>query len=256
MTKRPSFRDRLRERQRLLGTFVKTNAFQLIEVLGTTGLDFIVIDAEHAPFDRSGLDTLMLAARSSSLPALVRIPGSSPDVILGVLDLGGTGLLVPHVRSASDAGRVLASTRYTGNGRGFSNSTRAGHYGKLGMSELVTVADRETVVIAQIEDREAVECIDSIIAVRELDCLFIGRADLAVSYGVLDIYHPVVTDAVMKVCQQCHAAGKPLGIFLADGRDIEYYEKLGVTLFVIGSDQSFLRAHATTLREDFQDLKA
>jgi 2-keto-3-deoxy-L-rhamnonate aldolase RhmA len=247
-----SFRHRLRNRERLLGTFVKTNAFQLIEILGTTGLDFVVIDAEHAPFDRNSLDVMTLAARASNLPALVRIPGTAPDVILNVLDIGATGLLVPHIRSAEDAGHALMATRYSGAGRGFSNSSRAGVYGKLGMTELVTAADRDTVVIGQIEDREAVECIDSIIAINELDCLFIGRADLAVSYGVFDINHPQVTSAVTKICAACAAAGKAAGIFLADDRSIEDYEKMGVTFFVIGSDQSFVRAQAASLQANFQ----
>lgn len=252
MTDQLSFRNRLRSRERLLGTFVKTNAFQLIEILGTTGLDFVVIDAEHAPFDRNSLDVLMLAARASNLPALVRIPGTAPDVILNVLDIGATGLLVPHICSAEDAGHTLMATRYVGGGRGFSNSSRAGGYGKLSMTELVTAADRDTVVIGQIEDREAVECIDSIIAMSELDCLFIGRADLAVSYGVFDLNHPQVTGAVTKVCAACAAAGKAAGIFLADDRDIEDYEKLGVTFFVIGSDQSFLRTQAAALQASFR----
>jgi 2-keto-3-deoxy-L-rhamnonate aldolase RhmA len=247
-----SFRDKLRGRERMVGTFVKTNAFQLIEVLGTTGLDFIVIDAEHAPFDRNNLDVLVLAARASNTPALIRIPSTAPEIILNALDIGATGLLIPHICRAEDAEHAIMLTRYGNGGRGFSNSSRAGNYGALSMAELVPSADRGTVVIGQIEDRDAVERIDSITAVIDLDCLFIGRADLAVSYGVLDVNHPLIIDAVRKICAACAAAGKAVGIFLADDRSIEEYEKMGVTFFLIGSDQSFLRAQALALKASFR----
>jgi 2-keto-3-deoxy-L-rhamnonate aldolase RhmA len=85
-----TFRQRVRRRERLAGTFVKTAAHPLVEVLGTTGLDFIVIDAEHAPFDRAAIDACVLAARAGALPALVRVADETAATILGVLDAGAT----------------------------------------------------------------------------------------------------------------------------------------------------------------------
>jgi 2-keto-3-deoxy-L-rhamnonate aldolase RhmA len=219
----------------------------VVEVLGTTALDFIVIDAEHAPFDRQQLDVSILAARAGGLAVLVRVPNGAPDTVLNVLDVGATGLLVPHALGAADVRQVLASARYRGGVRGFSNSPRAGGYGAIGMAELVETADRDISVVCQIEDREAVERIEEIVAIDEVDCLFIGRADLAVSYATFDIGHERVDQAVKRVCAACADAGKAVGIFLGDGRELERYEDLGASLFVIGSDQAMLRAHAAAL---------
>jgi 2-keto-3-deoxy-L-rhamnonate aldolase RhmA len=216
------FRERIRQRDLLLGTFVKTAAYQVVEVLGTTGLDFVVIDAEHAPFDRNQLDVCMLAARAAMLPAPVRLPNGAADTVLNVLDVGATGLLVPHAMSGG-VRQVLATSRYRGGTRGFSNSSRAGGYGRIGMAELIDTSDRETVVIFQIEDRESVEHIEEIAAIEELDCLFIGRADLALSFGVFDTHHPDVDVTVNRIIAACTAARRPIGIFLADGRDVERY---------------------------------
>lgn len=93
------------------GTFIKTAHPQVVEVLGTSGLAFAVIDAGHAPFDRNTLDLLMLTGRAAKLPLLVRIPDKAGPTILQVLDLGAAGLLVPHVNNAEEARSIVARAR-------------------------------------------------------------------------------------------------------------------------------------------------
>ena len=239
------FRQRLRARNRLAGTFVKTASHQTVEVLGTTGLDFIIIDAEHAPFGLNALDTSLLAARAVQLPALVRIADTQPSTILRVLDMGAAGLLVPHAKSIAGIREVLACTRYRSGSRGFSNSSRAGQYGTTPMLQMVDAADRDLAVVFQIEDREAVEAIETLAAMEEVDGFLIGRADLATSYEVFDPSHADVKAAAVRVCKACAAAQKPVGMFLADLSELDDWLQLGVSLFVIGSDQAMLRAQAS-----------
>ena len=246
MTK-TGFRQALRARDRLAGTFVKTASHQTVEILGTSGLDFIVIDAEHAPFSQNALDTCLLAARATQLPALVRIADTEPATILQALDMGATGLLVPHAKSVAGIHAVLACTRYRRGNRGFSNSPRAGHYGTTPMPQLVDAADQEVAVVFQIEDREAVDAIETLAAMEEVDGFLIGRADLAMSYGVFDPAHPEVYAAAVRVCRACAAVNKPVGMFLADANEMEHWLQLGVSLFVMGSDQAMLRAQASAV---------
>jgi 2-keto-3-deoxy-L-rhamnonate aldolase RhmA len=114
---------------RQIGTFVKTGAPQIIEILGGAGLHFAVIDAEHAPFDRATLDVMVIAARSVNLPLFVRIPDMNTATIQSALDLGASGLLVPHVDSADEARTLVARTRFIDGERGFSSSPRFAGYG-------------------------------------------------------------------------------------------------------------------------------
>src|SRR3954454_24645161 len=94
-------RSRLLAREHLIGTFVKTPTTHATEILGALGFDFVVIDEEHAPFDRMATDTALLAARAAGTAALVRVQNATS--ILSVLDCGATGVLVPHVASAARA---------------------------------------------------------------------------------------------------------------------------------------------------------
>jgi 2-keto-3-deoxy-L-rhamnonate aldolase RhmA len=247
-----TFRQRVRNREPLVGTFVKTPSYQGVEILGASGLDFIVLDAEHGPFDRADIDVCVMAARAAGLPALVRIPNSSAGPILEVLDVGAAGIVAPHARSVSGVQQTLAAARYRDGVRGFSNSPRAGGYGRLGMLEHIALADRDSVVVCQIEDRDAVEAIDAIAAIEEVDCLFLGRADLAVSYGVFDVADAQVVAAVERVCAACRKAGKAVAVFVGDVKEIPHFRALGASMFVVGSDQTFLRSGANALERQFR----
>ncbi|VCU71811.1 5-keto-4-deoxy-D-glucarate aldolase [Pigmentiphaga humi] len=241
------FRDRLRARAQLGGTFIKTPAYQHVEIAGGAGLDFVVLDAEHAVFDPAQLDQCVLAACAAGTAAVVRLPDPGASSVLRVLDMGAAGVLVPHVTDADCAREIIARTRYAGGVRGYSNSPRSGGYGALSMARHMQEADSGVSVLCQIEDKAGVDNIEAIAAVPGVDCLFIGRADLAVSYGVAELDHPLVAQAVDKVVRAGAAAGVAVGIFLPDAGALDAYAARGVSLFVIGSDQSWLRAAALGL---------
>ena len=153
MKRHRQLRQRLRERSLLAGIFYKSAGYHAIEALGSSGLDYLVLDAEHAPFSPDQLDACLLAARAVDLPALVRVPDARTITLQSTLDMGAAGVLVPHVSSAAMAREVVAATRYAGGRRGFSNSTRAGGYGQVSMPNHIADSDRQLAVLCQIEDR-------------------------------------------------------------------------------------------------------
>jgi len=213
------FRDRLRAGDLLAGTWVKTPHANVVEVLALSSLDLLVIDAEHAPFDRAGIDLCLLAARAGGKPVLVR-PASADDAsILQALDGGADGVIVPHVRSAEAARDIVRACHYRPGGRGFAGSTRAAAYTTLGMARHRAAASRIT-VIAQIEDAEALDEIDAIAAIDGIDALFIGRADLTVSLGRESPDDPAVIAAVERICAAGRAAGRTIGMFLSRASDV------------------------------------
>ena len=106
------FRKRLSAGERLAGTFIKTPTGHSVEIFGDAGYDFVVIDEEHAPFDRQAIDHAIMAARAGRIAALVRVASASHSNLLSVLDCGATGVLVPHVASVEKARDVVAGCRY------------------------------------------------------------------------------------------------------------------------------------------------
>jgi staphyloferrin B biosynthesis citrate synthase len=240
MTQASGFRDRLRARQTLVGTFLKTPTGHGVEIIGDAGFDFVVIDQEHAPFDRGSTDVALAIACARGLPALVRVAG--PETILSVLDSGASGILMPHVANAEQARAVAAACRYRG-GRGFATSTRAGRYTATPIWEHIDRADAETVVIAQIEDVAALPHVDAIAAVEGIDSLFIGRGDLTAAFGDRGSDQPVraASDTIAAAARQ---AGKALSVFTGSAGEAAYLSGLGASLFILSSDQGFLRQGA------------
>jgi 2-keto-3-deoxy-L-rhamnonate aldolase RhmA len=244
-----TLRQRLSGRDPLLGTFLKTPHPHVVEVLATCGLDLLCIDAEHAPFDRAAIDLCVLAARSAGLPVLVRPQSGSAEQILNALDCGADGVLIPHVRSAAEAEAVARACRYRPGGRGYAGSSRAAGYGLRSMAEHRAASNESVVVIAQIEDREALDVIDAIAAVPDIDALFIGRADLTVALDCASPDDAPVVAAVGRVVTACAAHGRPCGMFLPRPADAAHWHEKGASLFLLGSDHGFLRTGAAALRQ-------
>ena len=243
-----TFRERLRAGELLAGTWIKTPHPHVVEVLGLSALDVLVLDAEHAPFDRGSLDTCIMAARAAGKPVLVRPASSAHEHILNALDCGADGVIVPHVRSAEEAREIVRACHYVPGGRGFAGSTRAAGYTTLGMAKHRETA-REVTLIAQIEDAEAIDAIEEIATVDGIDALFIGRADLTISYAVDSPDDAIVVAAVERVCAAGKSAGRSVGMFLGRVGDVESWRDKGASLFVLQSDQDFLLQGAGRLKD-------
>jgi 2-keto-3-deoxy-L-rhamnonate aldolase RhmA len=234
----------------LFGTFLKTPCHIVVEVMASCGLDLLCIDAEHAPFDRIAIDACVMAARAGGLPVLVRTPSAAPEHILNALDSGADGVLLPHIRSAEEAAAAVQAAHYGRGGRGYAGSSRAAGYGGRGMAEHLEASSARTVVIAQIEDVEALDHVDAIASVAGLDALFVGRMDLTVALGASSPDEPEVIAAVEGIAQAARSAGRCFGMFVPRNADVPRWREAGASLFLQGSDHSFLRTGASAARRE------
>jgi 2-keto-3-deoxy-L-rhamnonate aldolase RhmA len=249
-----AFRRRFAARQAVVGSFIKTPTTHATEIFGALGYDFIVIDEEHAPFDRATTDVVLLAARAGNLAGIVRVSSDDPAKILSCLDCGAAGVLVPHVASAEKARAIAAAARYRGGRRGYSGSPRAGAYGATPMWTLVDEQDSSVCTIAMIEDPEALDDIDAIAAVDGIDGLFIGRGDLTVALGAKSPADASVKDAVGRVIAAANKVAKPVCVMVASSAEAKDFAGLGASAFIISSDQSFMRRAAAQAFTDFKSL--
>ena len=238
MTDRPDLRARLLAGTPQVGTFVKTPAPQIVELLGLAGLNFVAIDAEHAPFGPAEIDRMALAARAAGLAMMVRVPGPAPGFIGACLDAGAAGVIVPHVRSVDEARAVAAAARYAGR-RSFSPSTAAAGYGTRGAGHAAR-ADAAVSLWCQIEDGDALDRLDEIAGVDGVDCLFLGPADLALSLGLSGADDPGLAAPAAAIVAACRRAGIAAGTFVPTREDVATAVALGFTAVACGSDQSAL----------------
>jgi 4-hydroxy-2-oxoheptanedioate aldolase len=181
-TSRPSLAARFASGDPLTALFAKMPCAAQVEIAGHVGFDLVMLDTEHGPGGGYALQEHLRTADAVGLPALVRV--GDPREIVAALDAGACGVVVPHVLDATGAEAAVAAAHYPPRGRrGLALSTRAGHYGALALEDHLRRAAAETCVVIQIEDAEAVEAADAILAVPGVTAVLIGAADLAMSLG-------------------------------------------------------------------------
>lgn len=243
-------KQQLKNKQSLLGTFVKTPHYNVVEVLAHSEMDAICLDAEHAPFSRHDLDTCILAARAGSMPVLVRTPNDAPETLLNVLDMGADGVVVPHVKTAEQLSEIVKHCHYGAGGRGYAGSSRFAGYTTKPLGENLE-AGKNVSIVAQLEDLDAIENIEEIAQVEGVDCLFIGRMDLTVALGETSADALAVKQAVEHLVAVSHKAGKATGMFVGNLHELAYWKEKGVSLFLLSSDHGFMLSGAKALRETF-----
>ena len=196
---------RLAAGERLLGGLLRMPAEELLEMVAVSGFDFVLVDCEHGPAEVTELRRHLVLAETRGVPALVRVGGHEPALVLRALDAGAEGVVAPHVDTAAQAVELVASAHYPPSGtRGFATYGRAGDYGLVDPAEHLRRAAERTLVFGMIESPAAVAEAGAIIAVPGLDGIMVGTADLRAATTADD---PDPADALALVHRTLAEAG-------------------------------------------------
>ncbi|HRP29447.1 MAG TPA: aldolase/citrate lyase family protein [Burkholderiaceae bacterium] len=223
-----------------IGTWISSASPLVAEAVAHAGFDWSLIDMEHSPLDLMALVHLLQALAATRMAPLVRVPSNDAVTIKRVLDAGATTLMVPCIADADAARAAVASMRYPPEGvRAMSASGRASRFGTD--AAYARNANRGLALIVQPETVQAIGRLESIAAVRGVDAIFLGPADLSASIGhVGQPTHPEVMDLMAQVVQRCKAIGKPVGAFGATAEVVAEYRAIGFDFVAIGSDLAHL----------------
>src|SRR5512139_3001531 len=152
-----SFRQRLKDREALVGTIVSLGSPEVAEVLSAAGFDWLFVDAEHSPLDALAIQRIVIGAGST--PCLVRLARGDEVSIKKALDVGAAGIIAPLVNSAEQAAAVVCHAKYAPLGTRGVGASRAHGYG-LAFQEYITTANDRTAVVVQAEHGDAVNNIE------------------------------------------------------------------------------------------------
>jgi 2-keto-3-deoxy-L-rhamnonate aldolase RhmA len=229
----------------LLGTWVKIPAPEVVEVLHLAGLDFVVIDMEHAPIDVAQASSLIALSRALGLPAMVRVPALSEADIKRVLDAGAAGVVVPHVDTVEQAQTAVRFCRFPPLGqRGSGVTGRAGGWGLSGDKRYFANARDSVCVLVQLESEQALAAATEIGSTPGIDGLFIGPADLALSLGEKP-GGPRSIELIAAAERACEQAG--LALVTATGGTAAHVHAVAdrpYQMLVAGNDAYFLGSAA------------
>jgi 2-dehydro-3-deoxyglucarate aldolase/4-hydroxy-2-oxoheptanedioate aldolase len=205
------FRRRLHSGDLLVGALLSIPDPAVATILGRSGFDFVIADAEHGPFDLTSLRACVEALEPTPAATLVRAAANDPVLIKQTLELGIDGIQLPSVSSAAEAEAAVRAARFAPEGARGVGLGRASGYG-ADLSSFVIEANARTAVLVMIETGAGVENAAEIAAVPGLDGIVIGQFDLSADLGAIgDTAAPAVVEAVGLVVERALAAGVEVG---------------------------------------------
>lgn len=215
------------------------------EVMGSIGFDYLCVDMQHGTADFNQAFSILQTLRSSSCTPIARVPWNEPGIIGRVLDAGAVGIIVPMVNSVEEAAAAVAACRYPPDGARSWGPIRAQriHDGYSPASANAGVA-----CIPMIETAQAVAALDEILQVPGIDAVYVGPADLSISYGqapASDNDGPFA-EALGRIVAACEANNVVPGIHTSP----QYAQKRreqGFRMITVASDLLGLAAGAASM---------
>lgn len=252
-------RDKLNSGALVCGTHVSMVDPCLCELLGYAGFDYIWVDMEHSYIGFERLLSHLNAARAAGVACVVRVPPDDLTYVKKVMELGADGIVLPMIQSAAQAREQIDWTLYPPRGaRGFS-PTRAVRYGMDDAREYINKTSLDMCRFIQIEQKSAVDELDAIMDIQEIDAYIFGANDLSGSVGELGNPRGEATDRLMReALGKLGARGKPVGISIGetDSKTLNYWYSRGMRVISAGTDYAYVLSGARETLYRMKELEA
>lgn len=224
-----TLKQRLKNGEMVFGTWNNIPSATAVNAITSTGIDFIVIDAEHGPVSIEKAEDLVRAAEVNGVTPIIRVPYCQSYLILRVLDIGAYGVQVPHISTKESAEEVVRYSKYYPLGeRGFSPFTRAGKYG-IEAEGHAKRSNERIIVVVNVEGVEGIKNLPAITQAKGIDVVFIGPYDLSQSLGIPgEVEHPKVIKTICQSADIVKGRGLACGSFARDERYLDILIDCGV----------------------------
>ncbi|MGA3405108.1 MAG: aldolase/citrate lyase family protein [Candidatus Bathyarchaeia archaeon] len=223
------------------GPFVQLNSPGICEILGHAGFDYCIIDMEHGVIHVDTAENMVRASTASGIVPIIRVALNKPELISQALNLGASGVHIPHISTSEEAERaVWASKFFPLGGRGVCPFVRAARY-SADKTIYYNKANTETMVIIAIEGTEGIDNLGDILKVKGIDVIFVGPYDLSQSLGVPgQVTHQKVIDKVREIALLSKKAGIAVGLFVETPEAAKEWVKQGVLYCCLDVDGAIL----------------
>jgi len=249
------FLDCLKKGKRLYGTAVLSPSPLWPTAVKRAGADFVFIDTEHTPFDRTVLAQMCLAYKGYGLPPLVRISSPDPHEARKVLDGGASGILAPYIESPEQVRELVGATKLRPlKGERLTEALQNKDSLTLELKDYLRGYNKENFLIINIESVPAIERLDRILAEPGLDGVIIGPHDLSISLGLPEQYHdPRFEDAVGQIISRVREKGLSVGIHFSQEAQLQIkWAKAGANIIMHSSDIALFQQR---LKEDITAIR-
>lgn len=221
----------------------------VMQLLANSGFDYVIIDNEHGPFSIETIADLSRAARWLGLTPIVRVPDLAYPYLAQSLDSGAQGVMLPRIYTVEQVEQAVQIMKYPPLGqRGCAFNRGHSDFKSLPVQEGTTQANEETMLVVQIETKEAVDDVEAIISVPGVDVALVGPGDLSIALGVPgQMNAPILHEAIEKVMAACQKKGVYPAIHINALEDATYWAKQGMRMVSSQSETSLMIQAATQM---------
>jgi 4-hydroxy-2-oxoheptanedioate aldolase len=182
----------------------------VFEMTSLLGFDAIWMDLEHHGYSVETAGQLMRAARVGPTDIIARPAKGEFTRLARLLELGAQAIMYPRCDGPEEAAEVVRWSKFAPMGaRGFDGSGPDSAYMEATISEYVEHANRETLIIIQLEHQRAVDQAEAIAAVPGVDMIMLGPADYSILSGFPgDFSHTRISQAHETIAAAARNTGK------------------------------------------------
>jgi 2-keto-3-deoxy-L-rhamnonate aldolase RhmA len=245
----------LQRGETVIGTIIQeVRAPAIAQILAVAGFDFFFIDMEHGSYTTETVADIVLVARLAGIVPLVRVTESLYPLMSRPLDCGAMGLMIPRVETRQQVEQIVRDTKFPPVGQRGCALTR-GHsdYRQEHLARFTEWINRETLLVLQIEKRQALENIDGLLSVPGVDVALVGTNDLALSLGLRDTNHPDVSAAIEQVIAACQRHGVAAGIHLHDVNALKRWRDKGMRFLACSTDVTMITEAGSRIVSELRD---
>lgn len=209
----------------------------LTDIIAQSNYDFQILDCEHGSYDFHTLEQDIRICQLNKSLAYVRVSGLNKVEVQRCLDLGADGIIFPQLNNYEDFKLATKMTQYAPRGiRGFNPFVSAAKYG------YGSISDKNIKCIVIIETLVAIEELDKIVSIPELDILYIGVYDLSAQLDCIGIMDsPKLVMIIDEIIEKCQKASKQIGLMVTNDKDYKKYKNKGVNVFVHSVDSYVIK---------------
>lgn len=243
MTDSNLIRKKISEKKVTLGSWIQLPDVFSAEIMAKSGFDWLAIDLEHGLIDLETTFRLIQTIGLCGVVPIVRLHVNDATTIRRVMDAGAGGVIVPMVNSAQDAQQAVAAVKYPPDGHRSYGLGRAHGFGQ-NFEQYLKNNNTSSLVVVQIEHREALDNLDAILKVPGIDAIMIGPYDLSGSMGIPGKFDdPKFSSIINQIINKGKQGPVALGIHVVHPSEEDLKERIsqGFSFIAYGMDTIFLQ---------------
>jgi len=181
-------KEKIRKLEPIICAFMRIPDPSVAEIMALSGVELIVIDYEHYQFNPETLVNIIRAADIYGVSCLIRVTGVDHGQICRYLDMGAVGVFLADAENSEQIKKVVDAVKYYPAGhRGVSTDSRGSRFSSVtNIGHHTEFFNANTIIAVVIETKSAVDDLDQILAIPEIDILSVGSADLSLAYGLTE----------------------------------------------------------------------